>query len=133
MLRIINRCYINDIDQLSYFIAHFCYENTINNNNSFIQEELQLIIYFLIEKIIYKNPEEILTYDEKIFLYNLLSYLIRKVDINNYLNEIFCDIITQVNNNKNNFIMEIKKEINDIDKIKNQKKLLFQKIKENDF
>ena len=133
MLRIINRCYINDFDQLSYFIAHFCYENTINNNNSFIQEELQLIIYFLIEKIIYKNPEEILTYDDKIFLYNLLSYLIRKVDINNYLNEIFCDIITQVNNNKNNFIMEIKKEINDIDKIKNQKKLLFQKIKENDF
>jgi hypothetical protein len=133
MLKIIDKCHIRYIPTLSYFIANFCYENTICNNNSFIQEELQLIIYFLIEKIIYKNPEEILTYDDKIFLYNLLSYLIRKVDINNYLNEIFCDIITQVNNNKNNFIMEIKKEINDIDKIKNQKKLLFQKIKENDF
>ena len=38
MIRLINRCHTKYMDAMSYFIAHFCYENTINNKNSFIQE-----------------------------------------------------------------------------------------------
>ena len=81
MLKIINRCNTTFIPKLSYFIAHLCFENTLSNNITFIQDELQLIIYFLIEKIIFRNPEEILTYDSEYFLYKLLEYLVTKVDL----------------------------------------------------
>ena len=129
MIRLINRCHTKYMDAMSYFIAHFCYENTINNNNSFIQEELQLIIYFIIEKIIWKNPEDLLKYDESTFLYKLLKNLIRKVDINNYLNSILGDLIIQINKGNNKFILELAKEANDSDKAKNRK-LFVQKGKE---
>lgn len=132
MLTLINRCHTRYIKKLSYFIAHLCYENTINNNNSFIQEELQIIIYFLIEKIIYRNPEDIINYNKDIFLYNLLKYLIRKVDIKNYLDLLLSDLIFQLDRGKNSFMLElIKKEKNESNKLKNQnqKKLLVQKGK----
>ena len=130
MLKILNRCHTKYIKKLSYFIAHFCYENTINNNSSFIQEELQLIIYFLIEKIINRNYEEILTYGQEIFLYKLLEYLIRKVDIKNYLDDLLSDPILKLERAKNSFIIElVKKEKSDGEKSKNQKKMLVQKGK----
>ena len=132
MLTIINRCHTRYIKKLSYFIAHFCYENTINNNNSFIQEELLIIIYFLIEKIIYKSPEDILNYNKDIFLYYLLECLVRKPDIKNYLDLLLSESILQLERGKNSFILElIKKEKNEANKIKNQnqKKLLVQKGK----
>ena len=133
MLKLLSRCHKYYFDQLSYFLAHLCYENTINRNNSFVQEELQLIIYFLIEKIISKNPDEILTYDENTILYKLLANLITKVDINNYLNELLSDLIIQIDKDKNN-LDEIEnkdnKENND-DKTKNIRKIYIQKAKEN--
>ena len=126
MLKIINRCNETFIKTLSYFIAHFCYENTISNNTNFIQDELQIIIYFLIEKIIFRNPDEILIYDKKYFLYRLLNYLRRKVDINNYLNSLLTDSILQIEKGKYSFILElVKKE----DKSKNFKKSLTQMVK----
>ena len=130
MLKILNRCHTRYIKKLSYFIAHFCYENTINNNNSFIQEELQLIIYFLIEKIINRNCEEILTYNQDIFLYKLFEYLIRKVDIKNYLDDLLSEPILKLERAKNSFMIElVKKEKSDGEKSKNQKKMLVQKGK----
>ena len=142
MLKIINRCKYKNIKNLSYFIAHFFYENTINSNNSFIQIELQLIIYFLLEKIIYKNPEELFYYEQKkeekdkkekdieydSFLYRLLEALIRKPEIRNYLNIILTDLIIQMENGKNKFILELlKKQVNDGDKFKKQNKNILQK------
>ena len=142
MLKIINRCKYKNIKNLSYFIAHFFYENTINSNNSFIQIELQLIIYFLLEKIIYKNPEELFYYDQKkeekdkkekdleydSFLYRLLEALIRKPEIGNYLNIILTDLIIQMEKGKNKFILELlKKQVNDGDKSKKQNKNILQK------
>ena len=130
MLKILNRCHTRYIKKISYFIAHFCYENTINNNNSFIQEELQIIIYFLIEKIINRNCEEILTYNQEIFLYKLLEYLIRKVDIKNYLDDLLSDPILKLERAKNSFMIElVKKEKSDGEKAKIQKKMLVQKGK----
>ena len=136
MLRLLSRCHRYYFDQLSYFLAHFCYENTINRNNSFVQEELQLIIYFLIEKVIYKNPEEILTYGGNTILYKLLENIITKVDINNYLNELLCDLIIQIDKDNNNLDevenKEIKENKENNDDKKNLKKIYIQKGKEND-
>jgi hypothetical protein len=128
---------------LSYFIAHFFYENTVADNNSFIQIELQIIIYFLIEKIIYLNPEEIFTYDPKIednenelineydnFLYRLLQALIQKPEVRNYLNILLSDLIIKIDDGKHRFFYElIKKQINDNDKKKGHKKTSIQKRK----
>ena len=130
MLKIIDKCHIRYIPTLSYFIANFCYENTICNNNSFIQEELQLIIYFLIEKIINNNPEEILNNKEQKFLYHLLKYIIRKPDMKNYLNILLYDLILKLEKSKKDFIKElIKREIKEGEKLKSQKKSLVERGK----
>ena len=130
MLKLINRCHSRYIPQLSYFIANFCYENTICNNYSFIQEELQLIIYFLIERIIYENPEEILTYGKDIFLYRLLKYTIRKPDMKNYLNLLLSDLILNLEKGRKDFIKElIKREVKEGKTLQSQKKTLLQKGK----
>ncbi len=137
LLKIMNHCKPSYVQDLSYFIAHFFYENTINNNDSFIQIELQIIIYFLIEKIIDKNPEDIFTYipqkenkennekdkdnEYENFLYNILLALNTKPDVRNYLNILLSDFIIQIDNGKHRFLYEIiKKKINDNDKIKSQ-------------
>ena len=126
MLKILNRCNTNYYQKLSYFIAHLCYENTISNNNIFIQDELQLIIYFLIERIIFRNPDEILTYNNEYFLYKLLEHLIMKVDLNNFLNSLLTDLILDVEKGKNSFILELVKKD---DRPKKQKTMLMQKGK----
>ena len=125
MLKILNRCNTNYYQKLSYFIAHLCYENTISSNNIFIQDELQLIIYFSIERIIFRNPDEILTYNNEYFLYKLREHLIMKVDLNNFLNSLLADLILDIEKGKNSFILELVKK-NDRPK---QKTMLIQKGK----
>ena len=121
-----NHCKPSYVQDLSYFIAHFFYENTINNNDSFIQIELQIIIYFLIEKIIDKNPEDIFIYipqkenkenneKDKVneyenFLYNILLALNTKPDMRNYLNILLSDFIIQIDNGKHRFLYELIKK-----------------------
>ena len=110
MLKVLNRCNTSYYQKLSYFIAHLCYENTISNNNTFVQDELQLIIYFLIERIIFRNPDEILTYNNEYFLYKLLEHLIMKVDLNIFLNSLLNDLILDIEKGKNSFILELVKK-----------------------
>jgi len=107
MLKIINSCHKVYKEKLSHFIAHFFYENTINNKNSFVQEELQLIIYLLIEKLINQNYEDILNYNSDIFLYSLISSLTLKPDIRNFLNILISDLIIQIESGKHDFILEL--------------------------
>ena len=109
MLKIIDSCHKVYKEKLSHFIAHFFYENTINNKNSFVQEELQLIIYLLIEKLINQNYEDILNYNSDIFLYSLISSLTLKPDIRNFLNILLSDLIIQIENGKHDFIIELVK------------------------
>ena len=118
MLKIINSCHKVYKEKLSHFIAHFCYENIINNKNSFVQEELQLIIYLLIEKLINQNYEDILNYNSDIFLYSLISSLTLKPDIRNFLNILISDLIIQVESGRHDFILElVKREKNGPTKI----------------
>jgi hypothetical protein len=107
MLKIINSCHKVYKEKLSYFIAHFLYENTINNKNSFVQEELQLIIYLLIEQLINQNYEDILNYNSDIFLYSLISSLTLKADIRNFLNILLSDLIIQIESGNHDFILEL--------------------------
>ena len=130
ILKIINNCHQRHQKTLSKFIGHFFYENTINSNNSFIQGELQLIIYFLVEGLINQNPEEILSYNKNSFLYRLIESLIKKADVRNYLNILLSDLILKIENSKKDFIIElIKKELSDLEKNKGQKKALGQRGK----
>ena len=48
MLKLIDKCDKEDYENLSDFLVNFCYEDTINS--SFIQEELMLLIYLILEK-----------------------------------------------------------------------------------
>ena len=99
MLKIIENCEKNDFDNMSDFLINFCYEETINS--SFIQEELMIILYLLIENLIHKkfppelskNDEIYSTYLKKTFLLYAFKYLTRKADIRNYLCSILSEII----------------------------------------
>ena len=53
MLKIIEKIDNNYFEQLSDFMVHFLYENT--TSSSFYQDELMIITYLILEKIIYKN------------------------------------------------------------------------------
>ena len=108
MLKIINNCGLKYIKEMCFFIDHFFYENTINNNSSFVQEELMIIIYLLIEKIIYKNLDDILSYKKDILLYKLIKYFSYKPNIRNFLITILSENILQFENCKNDLSINLK-------------------------
>ena len=103
MLHILNGTHNKYIKEVSYFLTHLFYENTINNNISFISKELQLIIYFQLENIINKSADEILLYNKDTFLFRLLEALIRKPRIKNFLNGVLKDLIIELNKKEKNF------------------------------
>ena len=122
MLRILNDTHNKYIKEVSYFLTHLFYENTINNNISFISKELQLIIYFQIENIINKGADEILVYNKETFLFRLLEALIRKPRIKNFLNNILKDLINELNQKEKNFNFNMNEELNNNDSINKSKK-----------
>ena len=136
MLQIIDNSISGGYKDISDFLVNFCYEDTINS--SFMQEELLLIIYLLIEKCIIKDfpkPEELKNisnndiYGEYIknnILYHIFLSLTRKADIRNYLCSILPDIIMKVENLRNSLtvdIIEINKILNDKSKDEKKNKL----------
>ena len=110
MLKIIDNCNNENYEDLSDFLVNFCYEDTINS--SFIQEDMLILIYLLIEKCIIKiipspeskeieNINKIDIYDRYIknnILYYIFLSLTRKADIRNYLCSILHDSIISVEN-----------------------------------
>ena len=110
MLKIIDNCNSKDYEDLSDFLVNFCYEDTINS--SFIQEDMIILIYLLIEECIikiipYYELEEIEKlnkidlYDKYIknnILYYIFLSLTRKADIRNYLCSILHESIIRVEN-----------------------------------
>ena len=110
MLKIIDNCNSKDYEDLSDFLVNFCYEDTINS--SFIQEDMIILIYLLIEKCIikiipYYELEEIEKlnnidlYDKYIknnILYYIFLSLTRKADFRNYLCSILHESIIRVEN-----------------------------------
>ena len=100
MMKIIKEIDINYYEQLGYFLTHFLYHNTTNTN--FSQDELNLMLYLVMEDTVNNKFPEELTYEflfklnsekEKMFLYYFTKNLTKKVEIRNYLTNIFHDLI----------------------------------------
>ena len=99
MLKIINLSDKYVYEELSDFLVNFFYENVINS--SFIQEELIIMIYLLLENLFLKIiPDDFnninniyITYINSHFLFYVFKCLTRKIDVRNYLYSILNDII----------------------------------------
>ena len=101
MIKLIESCEQNDYEKLCDFMVNFFYEDT--TNSSFIQEELMLIIYLIIEKNIISNKEE---YSFNIFrkenniVFHILKSLSRKADVRNFFCSILTDSINKLQGNR---------------------------------
>ena len=152
MLKIVDNFDPKNYEQLSDFIINFLYEDTINS--SFIQDELLLIIYLLIEKtIMEKLPNNEINPDDKkalsyLFspdniLYYIFRVLNRKADVRNYLCSILSEAVLNLKSNKDKLLIEINSIISnnteklyniEEDEIRNyQKENLFKNNNENEF
>ena len=116
MIQLIDKAEQNDYDILCDFLINFYYEDTINS--SFIQEELMLIIYLIIEKhLMGELPKEILTNNseysynifrnEKNIIYHILKSLSRKADIRNFFCSILADNINKLQGNRKYLSLDI--------------------------
>ena len=115
MLKLIEKSDKEDYENLSDFLVNFCYEDTINS--SFIQEELMLLIYLILEKNMMNLPKEILNNDnnasynifrnDENLVYHLLRSLSRKADIRNFLCSILLDAINNIQELRKNLNLDI--------------------------
>ena len=121
MIKLIDSCEETDFENLSDFLVNFCYEDTINS--SFIQEELMLLIYLLLEKnLIEKLPNEILNNDEEMsffvfrsddnIIYYILRSLSRKADIRNFLCSILDECFIKLQGNRKYLSLDVFHEKN---------------------
>ena len=94
--------------EISDFFINFFYENTIKS--SFVQEELELFIFLLLEDVnIKKIPNDIIPnynnlyiyYVNESFLFHVFKALTRKIDVRNYIYRILNDIIIKMENYRN--------------------------------
>ena len=93
MLNIIDNCDSEGYEDVSDFLVNFCYEDTITS--TFIQEDMLILIYLLIEKCVIKlmpkvdelksiNQNDVDMYDKYIkqnILYYIFLSLTRKADV----------------------------------------------------
>ena len=116
MLKLIENFEKENYENISDFLVNFCYEDTINN--SFIQEEMLILIYLLLEKYIFKidinNNNKNLSYEDYYetyiksnILYPIFISLTRKADVRNYLCNILSDIILYMENLGNILTVDI--------------------------
>ena len=116
MLKLIENFEKENYEDIGDFLVNFCYEDTINN--SFIQEEMLILIYLLLEKYIFKidinNNNNNLSYEDYYetyiksnILYPIFIALTRKVDVRNYLCNILSDIILYMENLGNILTVDI--------------------------
>ena len=114
MLKLIENFEKENYEDIGDFLVNFCYEDTINN--SFIQEEMLILIYLLLEKYIFKidiNNNNLSyedyyeTYIKNNILYPMFISLTRKVDVRNYLCNILSDIILYMENLGNILTVDI--------------------------
>ena len=98
--------------ELSDFFVNFFYENIINS--SFIQEELMLLIYLLLDNLFLKKSidkmENLNIYDLYIknsFLYHAFLSLTRKIDVRNFLCSTIKDFIIRMESFRNPLSVDI--------------------------
>ena len=132
MIKLIDKCDKEDYENLSDYLVNFCYEDTINS--SFIQEELMLLIYLILEKKIINLPNQILNNENTIpydlfrnkdnLMFHILRSLSRKADIRNFLYSILIDSLNNLQEIRNylslnSFFSKEKREKKDDDIIDN--------------
>ena len=132
MIKLIDKCDKEDYENLSDYLVNFCYEDTINS--SFIQEELMLLIYLILEKKIINLPNQISNNENTIpydlfrnkdnLMYHILRSLSRKADIRNFLYSILIDSLNNLQEIRNylslnSFFSKEKREKKDDDIIDN--------------
>ena len=102
MIKLLENIGKEDYDDISDFLVNFCYEDTIKY--SFIQEDLLILIYLLLEKYIINSNLDINTnkksyedYYSLLIKNNILNKifisLTRKEDVRNYLFNILSEMI----------------------------------------
>ena len=109
MIKLIDKCEKEDYENLSDYLVNFCYEDTINS--SFIQEELMLLIYLVLEKNIINLPNQITNNENRIsynlfrneenLVYHILRSLSRKADVRNFLCSILLDSLNNLQGIRN--------------------------------
>ena len=132
MLKIIDNCESEGYEDISDFLVNFCYEDTINS--SFIQEDMLMLVYLLIEKCIIKtmpNIEELQNQNDIYGIYiknNILYYiflsLTRKADIRNFLCSILPENILKVENLRSPLSVEIGRITEYLGNLDERKKLI---------
>lgn len=126
MLDIIKKCQPDSYDQLSDFLVNYFYENTIES--TFIQEELLMIIYLIMEEFILINlPNEISIEGNKSInslntsiLYYIFKSLARKADVRTFACSILSESLLNLESLKDILSIETKVIINNFIQDKNQ-------------
>ena len=130
MLKIIDNCESEGYEDISDFLVNFCYEDTINS--SFIQEDMLILVYLLIEKCIIKLMPKIEelpidvygTYIKNNILYYIFLSLTRKADIRNYLCSILPENILKIENIRSPLSVEIGRITEYLDNLDERKKMI---------
>ena len=136
MLKIIDNSEKDGYEDISDFLVNFCYEDTINS--SFLQEDMLILIYLLIEKCIIKimpeldektkqNQNDINIYEKYIksnILYYIFISLTRKADIRNYLCSILPESIIRVENFRSPLSVELGRITDYLNNLDERKRLL---------
>ena len=119
MLQIIKHSYGNANNELSDFFVNFLYENVINS--SFIQDELILMIYLLLDDLFFESFPTYLNlnkinnntlYNSLIkknsFLFLAFQSLTKKIDVKNYLSSILASVILKIESFRNPLSTDLK-------------------------
>ena len=127
MMKIIKEIDINYYEQLGYFLTQFLYHNTTNTN--FSQDELNLMLYLVMEDTVNNKFPDELTFEflfnlntekEKMFLYYFVKNLTKKVEIRNYLTNIFHDLILNLESKNQKLSMNTTTLIREVLNLNNQ-------------
>lgn len=123
MLNLINQCEKEEYENLSHFIVHFCYENILNS--SFVQEDMLVLIYLLLEQLIENNVtpnSSISAFLDQSFLFYIFKSLTRKEDVRSYLIVLLSEIILKMENITEGVLSVQLYKISDLLNSKNPKK-----------
>lgn len=99
ILKIIKLCDEKDYEILSNFLVHSCFENILNP--SFVQEDMLVIIYLLLEQIIDERispGKSTSTFLNNSFIYEMFKHLTRKEDVRSFLQIILTEIVLEMEN-----------------------------------
>ncbi|MCQ2817735.1 MAG: hypothetical protein MJ252_10765 [archaeon] len=99
LLNIIKYCEEKDYETICTFLVHSCFENILNP--SFVQEDMIVIIYLLLEQIVDQKispGKSSSSFLNGTFLYELFKHLTRKEDVRSFLQVILSEIVLQMEN-----------------------------------